>query len=112
MKYAILVTMKYTPAWLALPRAERNAFNDKFVNPIFGRYHDRVKVRFFDAEAFSAKASDFALFETGDLKQYYFLMEELRDTPLFTKGYLELCDVLTGIEGGYEEFEREVATKK
>jgi hypothetical protein len=77
------------------------------LNPIFGKYAKSVKVRFFDAEAFVAKFSDFVIFETEDLRQYYFLIEELRDSPLFAKRLAQIEDIFMGIENGYQEFERQ-----
>lgn len=107
MKYMIVYSLTYTSQWLALPRDERNRFNEEKINPLLAKYADRVSVRFFDAEAFSARCSDFVLFETNDLKHYYFLIEELRDTALFTQGYVRTEDVLMGLERGYIEFEEQ-----
>lgn len=104
-KYSIIVMMSTRPEWLALTHEERDAFNNKYVNPIFARYAETVKVRLFDAEAFTASCTDFALFETDDLTQYYFLMESLRDTPLFSKPYFDVDEIIVGLEGGFERFE-------
>ena len=103
--YTIIVTMTATPAWLALSRAERNHFTTTLLQPLFIQCSDSVQVRFFDAEAFTARCSDVAIFTTLDLKAYYFLMEQLRDTPLFTKPYFLLNDVIIGLENGYQAFE-------
>jgi hypothetical protein len=107
MKYAIVMLLKYSKDWLAMPREERNRFHESRLAPIFERYGARVGLRFFDAEAFCAEASDFALFEFQDPRDYYFLMEELRDTELFSKGWLEVKGITLGIEDGYRDFERE-----
>src|SRR5262245_46997507 len=106
MSYTVFVAVKYSKDWLALPREERNAFNERVLGPIFACYDGRVSMRFFDTEAFSVDASDFILFSCADLKDYYFLMEELRDTALFTKEWLTLVRVYIGIEDGFKEFER------
>jgi hypothetical protein len=106
MKFAVVMSMEYSKDWLAKPREERNHFNQTCIDPIFEKYRDQVRMRFFDAEAFCAEASDFALFEFHDPQDYYFLIEELRDTELFSKGWLEVKGILMGIEEGYRDFEQ------
>jgi hypothetical protein len=96
----------YAPEWLQKTREERDAFNDKYLNPIFGKYAKTVKVRFFDAEAFASRFSDYLTLETEDLRQYYFLVEELRDSPLFAQRLAKIEEIVLGIEDGYHEFER------
>jgi chlorite dismutase len=95
-----------SPAWLALSRQERNALVAAHVRPLFASYADRVRARFFDAEAFQVRDTDFALLETEDLSAYYFLIEELGDTPLISRQYLAFTDIKIGIEDGYREFEQ------
>ena len=104
--YTIIITMTATPAWLTLSRAERNHFTTTILQPLFVQWSDRVQVRFFDAEAFTAHCSDVAISTTLDLKAYYFLMEQLRDTPLFAQPYFLLNDVIIGLENGYQAFEK------
>lgn len=106
MTYTVILMLHFNPAWLALDRAERNRFNAMHIHPILARYRDRVDVRFFDAEAFSAEVSDFAILSCQDLKDHYFFMEELRDTPLFSQGLATLKGVLMGLEEGHQAFER------
>jgi hypothetical protein len=105
MKYTIVLAYRYSAEWLQKTREQRQAFNDQYLNPILGKYGKTVNARFFDAEAFTSRFSDFVLFETEDLRQYYFLIEELRDSPLFAQGLARIEDLFMGIEGGYREFE-------
>jgi uncharacterized membrane protein YjdF len=105
--YTILMMMTATPTWLGLPREERDAFNANVIEPLPARYADRVQVRFFDAEAFAAHCSDFVIFTALDLKAYYFLIEELRDTAMFIAPYFVVNDVIIGLENGYQSFEEE-----
>ena len=111
MKYNVFLGVKYSSDWLKLSRAQRNAFNESTVYPIIAKYAERVTLRFFDAEAFSAKISDFILIETKNLKDYYYFIEELRDTDLFRKDLLKIVDVHIGIEEGHKDFESETITK-
>ncbi|OLZ65383.1 hypothetical protein AV521_32430 [Streptomyces sp. IMTB 2501] len=110
MKTTIILTYTFTPAWLALSREERNAMAGAHIHPVFAKYADRVSARFFDAEAFTTDFSDFAMLETDDLKAYYFLVEELRDSPLISQGYLVMNNIFMGVEAGFQAFEAHIAT--
>jgi hypothetical protein len=109
MKYAIILCFSYTPAWLEKSRAQRKEIEERAIHPLFAKYADKVKARFFDCEAFQSRFSDFVLFECRDLKPYYYLLEELRDSALIAGGYATIQDIFMGIEDGYREFERDTA---
>jgi hypothetical protein len=106
MKYGIVLTYTVTPRWLALSRAERNAMRAGHIEPVFAAFADQVTARFFDAEAFHTRMSDFAVLETEDLRAYYFLVEALRDTPLIAEGYMTFGEIFLGVEDGFHEYER------
>ncbi|GAA3080900.1 hypothetical protein GCM10020000_78460 [Streptomyces olivoverticillatus] len=106
MAYGIVLTYTVTPRWLALSREQRNAMRAQHLEPVFAAYADRVKARFFDAEAFNGRISDFAVLETEDLGAYYFLVEALRDTPVIAEGYLTFNDVFLGVEDGFHAYEQ------
>ena len=103
--FTILFLYTVTPAWLRLSRTERNVFNATHVQPVLERYADRVSAQFCDAEAFTARCSDFVVFQTDKLEDFYFLFEELRDTALFTEPYLTVNDLIVGLEDGFQHFE-------
>lgn len=103
--YTILVLYRATNHWLTLSREERNEFAAKEIFPIIQKFDKKLNVRLFDSEAFHAKTSDFFIVSCNDLKDYYFFMECLRDTDLFAKPYIELNDIIIGIEGGFKAFE-------
>ncbi|MBF6046353.1 hypothetical protein GO001_14150 [Streptomyces sp. NRRL B-1677] len=105
MRYTIVLSYAFSPAWLSLSRDERNDMRERCIQPVLAKYADRVSARFFDAEAFHAQHTDFALLETADLRAYYHLVEELRDTPLIGDGYLAFTDIRIGVEDGYRAFE-------
>ncbi|MBC2876948.1 MULTISPECIES: darcynin family protein [Streptomyces] len=109
MKYGIVLTYTVTPRWLALSREQRNAMRAAHLEPVFAAYADRVRARFFDAEAFNGRFSDFTVLETDDLGAYYFLVEALRDTPVIAEGYLTFGEVFLGVEDGFEAYERALA---
>ena len=105
MKYAAFMLVRGTPEWLALGKEEREAFEEGTLGPIFERHAEKVGVRWFDAEAFSGRHSDVALFEAEDPSAYYALVEDLRDTALFAKPYVEVNEVVFGIEDGFRQID-------
>ncbi|GAA0402001.1 darcynin family protein [Streptomyces luteireticuli] len=109
MKYGIVLTYTVTERWLALSREERNAMREAHLEPAFAAHADRVRARFFDAEAFSGRISDFVVLETEDLGAYYFLIEALRDTPVVAGGYLTFGEIFLGVEDGFHRYEQALA---
>ena len=99
--FTIFMLVKTTAHWLALAPAERLAFLEKTIKPIL-RKHPDVRMRFFDIEAFSARASDVIMWEASDLLRYQSLVEHLRETP-FWDHYFEVLDILPGIENAYAD---------
>lgn len=103
-KYTFFVHMNARKEWLRLDREDRNNFFSKVKNEIFSKYPS-VSVRLFDIEAFSSKCSDIAMYETENIQDYYFLIEELRDTEIYTVPYFEVIDIFPALEDGFVEFE-------
>lgn len=102
-KLTVFMLLRSSPAWLALSREARSRFTDETLKPIFGRY-PAVAMRFYDAEAFSGRATDIAVFETSDLRSYYFLIDALRDTPFLGLPYFEVLDIIPAVENGHVEY--------
>ncbi len=100
------VLYQTTPAWLELSREKRKSFFETPIAPIIQRFGETVQVRLFDAEAFHARITDFMILDCRDLKDYYFLMEQLRDTKRFSIPYIQRQDVIAGLENGFKEFEK------
>ncbi|SBS26380.1 hypothetical protein MSP8887_04193 [Marinomonas spartinae] len=103
-KYTFFVHMNATAAWLSLSREERNRYFTETIGDIFARYPD-VSVRLYDCEAFTTRCSDIAVYETENLQHYYFLIEALRDSQVFTVPYFEVVDIFPALENGFEEYE-------
>ncbi|WP_293905931.1 darcynin family protein [Phenylobacterium sp.] len=102
-KITFFMLLRSSPAWLALTREARFAFIEATIKPIFARY-PQVALRFYDAEAFSGRATDVAVFETRDLRAYYFLIDALRDTPFLGLPYFEVLEIIPAVEDGYLEY--------
>jgi hypothetical protein len=109
MRYSILVLYQSTNLWLTLAREERANFFEKGIGPIVEKFAGHLAIRLFDSEAFHANISDFMLIECADFKQYYFFMEHLRDSDLFSKPYIIVKDIVVGVEGGFQMFEQEMS---
>lgn len=111
MKYSVLVLYRAMPDWLRLSREDRSLFFQRKIVPIIEKFDQKLKVRLFDSEAFHAITSDYMQIECADLQDYYYFIEYLRDTELFSQSYIELNDVIIGIENGFKQFEEEHYSK-
>ena len=103
-KYAIFLQLKASAAWLRLPRDERRQIGENHLGGALQKC-PALKLRHFDAEAFSADCSDIMMIETADLIQYYDFIEMLRDSPLVTTPYFEFVRIVTTVEDGFRGFE-------
>lgn len=104
-RYTFFMLLRSMPGWLRLGRDQRQRFLADYVRPLFARY-PAVTLRFYDAEAFSGRCTDVAVFETADLQAYTFLIDGLRDTAFFSQPYFEILDIVPAVEDGYVEYDR------
>jgi hypothetical protein len=100
--YTIFMLVKTTTDWLKLKPAERFEFVGKVIKPILEK-RPSVKMRFFDAEAYNSRSSDVIVWETKDLKEYEYLVEELRES-LFWGSYFDVVEIIPAVENGYADF--------
>ncbi|MDO8420853.1 MAG: darcynin family protein [Parvibaculum sp.] len=105
ISYTIFMLLRTTPAWLRLSRPERNAIAEEAFG--FALKDGTVDFSYHDAEAFSGRATDVAVFKTAVLFDYYKVVERLRDSKLFTEPYYEVVDIIPTIEEGFRHFEAE-----
>jgi hypothetical protein len=108
MNYVFFILLRATPAWLRLSREQRKALADQTLGPILQSHAGQLRMRYFDAEAFSAQCSDVMMTETHDPKHHYFFMEQLRDTLLISAPYFEVVQIIASIEDGYQVFEKSI----
>lgn len=90
--YTFFVHMKATKSWLLLPEQKREAYVTDELVPMLAKY-PQVTIKFYDVEAFSAKCSDIAVFETEHLEAYLSLMDDIRNSKITTTPYFETVDV-------------------
>lgn len=107
---SFFVSLRSQPAWLALGRQQRADYLAARVRPHFARY-PRVRLRFYDAEAFSGRCTDMMVFETADLRAYSSLIDALRDEAFFGLPYFEVLDVVPALENGYAEYDAEMGVR-
>ena len=106
LTYTIVLCYNFAREWLDKTREERKRFEKDYVAPILVKYDGRLRRRAYDAEAYTAEFSDFMIIDTEDLPAYYFMIEELRQSPLFTSGLATIEKIFMGIEDGYHTFEQ------
>lgn len=105
----VFVLLKTTKEWLRLERAERNRIADCVLSTVLS--DNNVTLRMFDAEAFTTKCTDVAMFQAEDMQAFYFAMERLRDSELITRPYFEMVEIIPAIEDGFKAFEKASISK-
>lgn len=97
--FHILVLVKATRHWLDMKTEKRRVFFDEVVIPLL-KQRPEIRMRWFEPEAFSTRASDIMLCETTDLSAWAWFCDELRDS-LFWDHYFEVIDILPTFEANY-----------
>ncbi|MFB9263975.1 darcynin family protein [Bradyrhizobium erythrophlei] len=97
--FHIFVMVKTTRHWLDMKTEHRRAFLDQEIIPLLRR-RPELKIRWFEPEAFSIRATDVMICETRDLSAWAWLCDHLRDS-LFWDHYFEVLDIMPALEGSY-----------
>lgn len=103
-EFTIFMLVKAQPSWLALKPEERFAFGERVLKPLLKRY-PTVRLRYFDAEAYSAEASDVLMWQSRDLGAYQGVIEGLRETP-FWDHHFRILSIIPSREDAYAEHYR------
>lgn len=103
-KYTFFVHMNARKEWLRLSREERHSYFSHIKDTLLNCYPS-VSLRLFDVEAFNAQCSDIAMYETYNIQDYYFLIEELRDSEIYTVPYFDIVGIFPALEDGFKEYE-------
>ena len=102
LKHTYFMLVKTTTTWLQISPKERFEFLESTISPILKK-HPSVQMRFFDSEAFSGHFTDVLMWETTEVQEYQFLVEELRET-LFWGTYFEIVEIIPAIENAYANY--------
>ncbi|WP_425101037.1 darcynin family protein [Tropicibacter sp. S64] len=103
MQLTVFLMLMATPEWLALDRLERARLSGSALDAAFA--DTTVSFRFYDAEAFSARVSDVMVITADTARDYYFVIERLRDTALIAHRYFQIVEIVPAFENGFREFE-------
>jgi Darcynin, domain of unknown function len=97
--FHIFVLVKTTRHWLDLKVEQRHAFLEGEMRPLL-RQRPELRVRWFEPEFFTTRASDILLCETEDLSAWAWFCDQLRDTR-FWDHYFDVVDILPAVEANY-----------
>lgn len=101
--YTFFMLIKTSPQWLQMSIEDRRTFFNRELAPIMRRW-SAVKVRYYDAEFFTARCSDLVVLETEDLVAYQAVIEKLRET-LFWDTYFQILEIIPAREDEYVRFD-------
>jgi hypothetical protein len=96
----VFMLVKTMPEWLAMNIDERFSELGKHVEPIVQRHRERVRLRFYDVEFYTARVTDVWVWDALDHHAYELLVEELRETPFWDR-YFAIVEILPGVENAY-----------
>lgn len=94
----LFILVRALPAWLQLSREKRQQIARQSAP------QNKVSIRQFDCEAFSAICSDIWMVTAGSAAELNTVMERLRDTPLFAHPYFAFVAILPAIEDGWKAY--------
>ena len=96
MRFVAVIEWQVQPRWFELDPRTRLDYTRQ-MHEIIGRYPD-LRFRWFDAEAWTGKFTDFALCEFDDLDTYNSLWGELRRHPFLATPFAYASRVTMGME--------------
>jgi len=96
----VLMLVKTTTEWLSIPALRRFELFQKQIGPILTKHTERVSLRLYDMEFYSARVTDVWMWEAKDHHDYELVVEELRDTPFWDR-YFDIVEILPGVENMY-----------
>jgi hypothetical protein len=101
-KLVYFMLVKTTNLWLQMPPTERMQYLDERLRPILVKWPS-VRLRYFDAEAFTTRCTDVMMWECGDIHAYQSVIKSLRET-LFWGTYFEIVEIIPAIEDAYADY--------
>ncbi len=92
--------VKTTRAWLDMTIDERFKVLGAEFEPILRKHRDKVALRFYDVEFYTARVTDLWVWDAVDHHAYELLVEDLRETK-FWDFYFDVVEILPGVENAY-----------
>src|ERR1700677_4148717 len=94
---SVFMLVKTNLEWLGLPVEERFGLLAKHVEPILHKHQEKVRLRSYDVEFYSARVTDIWLWDAAAAHSYELLVEDLRETPFWDR-YFAIVEILAGAE--------------
>ncbi|AWV02107.1 darcynin [Burkholderia sp. JP2-270] len=96
----VFMLVKTRPEWLGFPVPERFRLLREHIEPILKTHGERVSLRFYDTEFYSARVTDVWVWDAHDRHAYELVVEALRETPFWDR-YFDIVEILPGVENAY-----------
>ncbi|KGA39754.1 hypothetical protein KU75_20885 [Pectobacterium odoriferum] len=105
MKYIIVWTLTFNDKWNALTRAQRMELQNESLPEVIEKYQHSIRLRTADAEGFSADFQDIIIIETASLKDYYCMLQDMRNSKVLSESYLKITNIFIGVENAHEVYQ-------
>ncbi|PNG26486.1 darcynin [Methylocella silvestris] len=92
--------VKTSPEWLGFPVKTRFAELREHFEPILRKHAEGVRLRFYDAEFYSARVTDIWLWEATSHHAYELLVEDLRETAFWDR-FFDIVEIIPAVENAY-----------
>ena len=96
------VHLTATAAWRSMPRRNQRAEMAAQLTPLLAR-HPRVAIRWFDAQAWSARPSHVVVAHTADPQAWTDFVQHARATTLWAVPYFEVELIVPAVEDVFAE---------
>jgi hypothetical protein len=87
--------VKTSPEWLGCTFETRLAHARQTFQPILDEFKERIRLKWYDVEFYTAKISDIWMIEAKDHHSYQLFCEKLRETPFWDRFFL-VHDIFPG----------------
>ncbi len=96
----VFMHLNATAHWLRMSRAERAEFVATAIVPIMACY-PQIALSTYDVEGFSGLCSDILVFEGVEPQAFGALIDDLRDTALYTAPYFEVAGIYPALKANF-----------
>ncbi|MEH2276060.1 MAG: darcynin family protein [Nostoc sp.] len=96
----VFMLVKTTPEWLGIPVEERIKIARHTLQPLFDEFHNRLRLKWYDVEFYTARITDVWMIEAEDHQSYQLFCEKLRETPFWDR-YFRVEEILPGEENAW-----------
>lgn len=96
----VFMLVKTMPEWLGLDVPTRFALMREHVEPILAAHAQGVRMRFYDAEFYTARVTDLWVWDAASHHAYELVVEALRETPFWDR-YFQVVEIIPAVENAY-----------